>query len=402
MIARFLLVFALFIGAANAQTLGFSHATMWSGQKTWADAVATVRAAYSTNFNINNQTPTAEPTAAGSVNLQLYLVRKSDGYSYWQSNTLTGAAWPACPNGQTRQSDGTCGCPSGMIQSVGGQCVCPGVQVYQNGACACPPQPAWKGVPISGTGSQPASVCFDGCRAPTAGLGVEMGGNWAAQLGAFTGEKCTTDAPGSGLPNEKPKAKTPTTDDRTPAQKCLAQGQGYVTTSNGTTCVAPSDSPNPLTKKATETITKTVPGNPGASSVVEKTTTCVGAECTTTETTKDGNGTVTSTGTRTGTGKGTGNGDGDTDCDKYPDSIGCAKFGGPDGGDTLQEQSVGVSSIGVVSVGSSATCPAPLQLPKGMTFSFTPYCDFASGLRPIIIALAWLSAGFLIFGFRQS
>ena len=50
---------------------------------------------------------------------------------------------------------------------------------------------------------------------------------------------------------------------------------------------------------------------------------------------------------------------------------------------------------------SDAACPSPRSASTAFgTFdlSFEPVCDFAIALRPILIALAWLSVGFAAFG----
>lgn len=65
----------------------------------------------------------------------------------------------------------------------------------------------------------------------------------------------------------------------------------------------------------------------------------------------------------------------------------------------LSASSVGVSSITPVSLGGpAASCPAPVQLPHGIVWSWTTVCNFASFLRPVVLALAWLSAGLMVLG----
>lgn len=62
-------------------------------------------------------------------------------------------------------------------------------------------------------------------------------------------------------------------------------------------------------------------------------------------------------------------------------------------------------SITPVSIGSAGTCPAPTSFTiAGRTgnFSWTTYCNFASGIKPIMLVFAWLSAaGILIGGFKS-
>ena len=49
--------------------------------------------------------------------------------------------------------------------------------------------------------------------------------------------------------------------------------------------------------------------------------------------------------------------------------------------------------------GGGGSCPAPRHFSKG-DFSFQMYCDFASGIRPVIIAVAWLIAAGILIGFK--
>lgn len=62
-------------------------------------------------------------------------------------------------------------------------------------------------------------------------------------------------------------------------------------------------------------------------------------------------------------------------------------------------------AITPVSVGSAGSCPAPSPMTlHGQTyyFTWTTYCNFATGIKPILLAFAWLSAaGILIGGFRN-
>lgn len=89
--------------------------------------------------------------------------------------------------------------------------------------------------------------------------------------------------------------------------------------------------------------------------------------------------------------------DGDT-------SAACAKLDNAPTGEELPTSSIGVSSIGVVSVSSSASCPQGPQMPFGIGYMpLDGICSLASGIRPIILALAWLSAGLIVIGaFRET
>jgi len=89
-----------------------------------------------------------------------------------------------------------------------------------------------------------------------------------------------------------------------------------------------------------------------------------------------------------------------TQCDRYPDTVGCARFGSvPDGSVSAESRSIDL--ISPVSVGGSGQCPAPMTATvAGMTieWSFDPLCQYANSLRPLVLALAWLSAGVIFIG----
>lgn len=85
-------------------------------------------------------------------------------------------------------------------------------------------------------------------------------------------------------------------------------------------------------------------------------------------------------------------------CELHPTAMGCQEFGTPEDSGKLTESALGVSSITVQSFGSSAACPAPIQLPKGASFSFEWPCRMAEGVKPFLLALAWLAAGLIVIG----
>ena len=68
------------------------------------------------------------------------------------------------------------------------------------------------------------------------------------------------------------------------------------------------------------------------------------------------------------------------------------------GGDNIQtfDQNVTVSDVS-----ASGTCPQPITVTTAygvLSFSFDMYCDFASMISPVVISVAWLSAGILVLG----
>lgn len=85
-------------------------------------------------------------------------------------------------------------------------------------------------------------------------------------------------------------------------------------------------------------------------------------------------------------------------CTLYPESLACAKMGTPEEADKLEEKTMGVESITIQTFGSSATCPAPIPLPHGSELSFEWPCRMAEGVKPFLLALAWLAAGLIVIG----
>lgn len=94
-----------------------------------------------------------------------------------------------------------------------------------------------------------------------------------------------------------------------------------------------------------------------------------------------------------------------TDCELFPNASACQELDTPvDDGDILKKD-VSVS-FSPVSIGSSGSCPAPRSvslshLGQSASFSYTPICDLAGYIRPLVIALGWLAAGFIMFGRPQ-
>lgn len=86
-------------------------------------------------------------------------------------------------------------------------------------------------------------------------------------------------------------------------------------------------------------------------------------------------------------------------CKEGDTSAACSKLDTPPDADVIPEDSIGLTNIATVAVASNASCPQGPQLPFGIGyFPMEGLCMYASGLRPIIIALAWLSAGLIVFG----
>lgn len=84
-------------------------------------------------------------------------------------------------------------------------------------------------------------------------------------------------------------------------------------------------------------------------------------------------------------------------CEQYPDASACQPLG-----DT-QDEEIGEESVNVLwsqEGGAGGSCPAPIQatiLGTQYAIEWTPVCAVASGIRPIVIGLAWLSAALWLF-----
>lgn len=314
-----------------------------------------------------------------------------------QNWTLTGSVCtrPDCVSPEVRNpSTGVCGPPPVCVPpetlNANGVCsiVCPaaGSNAMIGGA------QAWGIAGSSATCTN--GISYSGCKI-TCSSGVSSGGKASCTGCTFTGA-LSTGSDAAADPTTGPEIKAPTK-----PEECLAKGMGYVTTSSGTTCVAQDQAVEPISTKTTETTT-TKDGTGVTTGTEETTVECIGDKCTTTTTTKDGSGTTTGTTTSTGTGDKSGtdpNKDEQTDCEKHPETIGCSQYGTPVEDGPLTTNSVGMSSLSP-SLSSAGSCPADINLPKGMKFSWEYPCMYASGIRPVVIALAWLSAGFLLFGMR--
>lgn len=329
----------------------------------------------------------------------------STGSPSFYLNSTTGCAAPAVESGGQCQSTT---CPAGQNWTLSGStctrpdCVAPQTRDPATGVCQiiCPTAgsnamvsgaKAWG---ISGTsGSCTSGIAFSGCKI-TCTSGVSAGGKASCTGCTFTGTLATT---GDVTADPTTQAEK---DAPTKPEECLAQGKGYVTTSTGTTCVSSSSSPDPVTTKTTETTT-TKNGAGATTGTQETTVECTGDTCTTTKVTKDAAGVVTGSSTSTGSGEASGadgKKDKETDCDKHPESIGCMVPGAPTDSE-VDENPIGPSNISPVSLGGEMSCPADQQLPRGQVFTWTPICTYAVSLRPIIIVMAWLAAGFIVLGF---
>lgn len=86
-------------------------------------------------------------------------------------------------------------------------------------------------------------------------------------------------------------------------------------------------------------------------------------------------------------------------CDVFPNISACQPLGDAPKAENLQDKQINVSITPDGGFGpDNAACPADRVFGKGWTFSFSQVCTFASGVRPVVIAFAWLAAGLMVVG----
>lgn len=327
---------------------------------------------------------------------------------------------------------GTCGADSGGSGSGSGS----------NSTCskgAAPPSP-YATTSSFDPVNFPSNVCVGGCTYPVTGAATSPKpyDKWNIPIGTGTGASCTGTASGgaSGTSSDG----TITADPGKDSNPCVQKGQCGGTVNGVEAChVCPPDVKT-ATKSPVSSEKKTSNSDTGGSTSTKneavKTTVCENGACTTVitnnyNTTNQGGG---SGGSASGSGSGNqinpnapANGSQtetktesqasfckenpdsavckgfNDECKDNPNRVGCANLGTPsdsDGG-PLSTKSIGLSSIAVVPLASNASCPAPIPLPRGLSFDFGMMCNFATGIRPIVLVIAWLAAGMIVFGFKS-
>lgn len=307
---------------------------------------------------------------------------------------------PPCPEGEIRQSDGSCSAPPP-----------PDCEPGCNGAC----------------GSNKrflnfrTRACIDQCIYKLhTGIGIQTtDGFWyyGHTVGDNTGVSCTPDMDNS-LPDPQP----------CPECECIKKKQSYAVMQGVAVCLEPGTPGSEPVKKQdppkVETHTPApTPENPNPEPVVTETPSPVititpapagspaGTAPTITETTTNADGSSTATEQSQDsfcqanpTHKVCRQEDAKTDCDKYPDSLGCSVIGDVPEFEPLETKEIDMSSIVLRELPSDNSCPAPLYFTVGgktIPISFEPICEYASAFRPLVIAAAWLSAAFIIVGARK-
>lgn len=93
-------------------------------------------------------------------------------------------------------------------------------------------------------------------------------------------------------------------------------------------------------------------------------------------------------------------------CALHPEILACQGLGTPPTAETLQNTDRGSPVTIDTGFGpSTASCPSPAAINvmgRSVEMSYQPYCDFASGIRPVVLALAFLAAAFTVLGMRKA
>lgn len=86
-------------------------------------------------------------------------------------------------------------------------------------------------------------------------------------------------------------------------------------------------------------------------------------------------------------------------CQENPNAVGCQELGEVPDVDLERKELEG--SVVPVSVGGEGQCPAPLTANVGgqhVEMTFEPVCRVATGVRPVVIVVAWLAAAYILAG----
>ncbi len=90
-------------------------------------------------------------------------------------------------------------------------------------------------------------------------------------------------------------------------------------------------------------------------------------------------------------------------CVEHPEILACADLDTPDSGN-LPESPAEVTLTSDSGWGAdNATCPAPRHVTAGghdIPIPYDLFCQYMAGIRPIVIAMAFLGAAFILVGWK--
>lgn len=91
-------------------------------------------------------------------------------------------------------------------------------------------------------------------------------------------------------------------------------------------------------------------------------------------------------------------------CDKHPDVLACQKMDEPEDPGKLKVQEVDFNFQPESGFAGSASCPVPMSFNVHghvINISWQPFCDSLDMIKPFLLAMAWLSAAFIMLGARR-
>jgi hypothetical protein len=323
----------------------------------------------------------------------------ASGYQERGAATLTASNESSCEikfvvgNGVpsvTKALSGTA-CPGGSLQS-GATCICPTGSTWTGSTCQTAQQAAQAqcdaaaGTPatIPGDAGSARSVCHNGCTVKVDAVMCSSGSTMCTTMGDYS--KVGTPCAASNVQN-------------TTGTSTCAAGQCPANINGQQVCLSCGSPGTAPTARTSSTSTS----SDGTSTRADVSRSCNGTVCrtTTTNTKLDASGNPISSTTDEEV---TNDPDKrpEAECDDATRSLGllkCSQLGTPSPGGAVASSTVGPSSITPVSgLAGPGSCPADIPLPLGMSFSFSGVCQGGTALRPLIIALAWLAAGYIVFG----
>lgn len=90
-------------------------------------------------------------------------------------------------------------------------------------------------------------------------------------------------------------------------------------------------------------------------------------------------------------------------CEKHPDIIACQKLEAPEDNVKLPVKEVDFNFAPESGYAGSAVCPPPIVVSvagETISISWQPFCDSLNMIRPMMLAMAWLMAAFILIGRR--
>lgn len=260
---------------------------------------------------------------------------------------------------------------------------------------------SFNGTTLRVLGAAPLSMCIAGCTYMMGGpqseqcygvagfpvgsaLSCEWFGNRTGPIGGNDGS-CTV---GPEMPGAVAMPANPTANSPCPAGEVMTSIDGVSQCVTGVI-------------ETTNSTTRTVTNADGSTTTTVTTTSPTGAVTETVTTTSPELGTTTSTSTREGVESDFSMPD-NSGCAENPDRVGCMGVGEESDitGATISEQAIS-TTITPKPITSASACPAPVSVPIGgvsVIFDYSLICQFASGIRAVVLALAWLSAGMIMIG----